>query len=451
MKRAAAVFLLVLSGACAAKPAPAPPAITAPKFPDYIRPVPPAGIGTPAALERHEVGWQWLQAGDLRAAERNFNSALKQSASFYPAEVGLGYVALANKKHKDALLHFDRAVVANPRYAPALAGRAEALLATGEVDEAVKSIEAALQESPELGALRSRLEVLRFRDRQADITRARKLAEGGDLEQARAAYQVAMEASPDSPFLLRELADVERRAGNPEAALEHARRAAQLEPDDARGRALLGELYEAQGDLAKAADEYAAAVSLLPDEALSAKIETLRARAAFEAMPEEYRGIESSESLTRAQLAALLAVRLEDVLSKTRRVNAVVITDARNHWASAYIMSVARAGVMEVYSNHTFQPDAVVRRGDLALAVSRVLEIIAARNPQLAATWRRERRKFPDVGPRHFSYPAVALAVEAGVMAPLEDGTFQLTRPVSGADAIAAVTRLQELGGPPVR
>ena len=451
MRRAAALAVLVLLSACAAKPAPMPPTVTAPKFPDYIQPIPPPDLGTPAAVERHHVGWQWLQAGDLRAAERNFNSALKQSPTFYPAEVGLGYVALANKKLKDALLHFDRAVVANPRYAPALAARAEVLLATGETDEAEQSIEAALKESPNLGSLRSRLEVLRFRARQADISRARKLAESGNLDEARGAYLIALEASPDSPFLLRELAEVERRAGNAETALGYARRATEMEPDEPRGHVILGELYESQGDLAKAADAYSAAVTLLPDEALGEKIERLRARAAFEAMPEEYRAIESAETVSRAQLAALLAVRLEPLLTRSRRVNAVVITDTRNNWASNHILSVARAGVMEVYSNHTFQPDAIVRRGDLALAVSRVLDLVAANHPQLAAEWRRDRRKFPDVSPRHFSYPAVALAVEAGVMAPLDDGSFQPTRPITGIEAIAAVEKLQELGGRPVR
>jgi tetratricopeptide (TPR) repeat protein len=451
MTRAAALALLVLLGACAARPAPTPPAVTAPKFPDFIRPVPPRGLGTPAALERHEVAWQWLQAGDLRAAERNFTSALKQSSSFYPAEVGLGYVALASKKHKEALLHFDRAVVANPAYAPALAGRAEALLATGELDEAAASIEAALQADPGLAPLKSRLEVLRFRDQQADIARARKLAQSGSFDEARGAYLTALEASPDSPFLLRELADVERRSGHEQAALEHAQRAVELEPDDPKGHLIIAELLEAQGDLAKAADAYDTAAALQPDELLSAKVEDLRARAAFAAMPEEYRAIESSPAVTRAQLAALLAVRLQDLLSASRRVNAVVITDARNSWASTHIMAVARAGVMEVYPNHTFAPEAVVRRSDLAMAASRVLDLIAARNPQLAASWRRGQRKFPDVGPRHLSYPAVSLAVEAGVMTTMEDGTFRLAQPVTGAEAVAAVQKLQELGGPPAR
>ena len=273
-------------------------------------------------------------------------------------------------------------------------------------------------------------------------------ASAGRLEEARTAYVTLVNTSPASAFLLRELADVERRAGNIEAALEPARKAVELEPDEARGHLLLGELYEAQGDVARAADEFATAATLQPDEALTERIATLRSRAAFEAMPAEYRSIQESPTVTRAQLAAVLAVRLDSLLLKARRVNAVVITDTRGSWASPHILAASRAGVMEVYPNHTFQPDAIVRRGDLAQAASKVLEIIAAANPQLAAAWRgSERRKFPDVGPRHFSYPAVSLVVEAGVMTTREDGGFDLTQPVSGAEAIAAVTRLQELGG----
>jgi hypothetical protein len=32
-------------------------------------------------------------------------------------------------------------------------------------------------------------------------------------------------------------------------------------------------------------------------------------------------------------------------------------------------------------------------------------------------------------------------------MSTLEDGSFQLTQPVTGAEAVAAVSKLQELGG----
>jgi len=429
MKRAAAACLLILAAACAPKTIPAPPAVSTPKYPDYIFPAPPAGIGTPAAIERHQAGWGWLQAGDLRSAERNFSAALKQSPPFYPAEAGLGYVALAQKKHKESLVHFDRAVVMNPRYAPALGGRAEALLALGEEEEAVQSIEAALQADPSLTGLRTRIK----------------------FDEARAAYVAAIEASPQSPFLHRELAEVERRAGDLDSALDHARKAAELEPDEPRAHVMLGEIYEARGEFARAADEFGNAVALQPDDALSARIEDLRARAVFAAMPPEYRSIGDSPSLTRGQLAALLAVKLEPVLSGTRNASAVVITDTRAHWAAPYILTVARSAVMDPFPNHTFQPDQIVLRADLARAVSRTLNLIAKRQPQLAAGWRNPRRKFPDVPTGHLSYPAAALAVEAGVMTTAADGSFQLSRPVTGTEAVAAIDKLAQLGGRPAR
>ena len=451
MRRAAAACLLILAAACAPKTIPAPPAVSTPKYPDYIFPAPPAGIGTPAAIERHQAGWGWLQAGDLRSAERNFNAALKQSPPFYPAEAGLGYVALAQKKHKESLVHFDRAVVMNPRYAPALGGRAEALLALGEDEEAVQSIEAALQADPSLTGLRTRIQVLRFRGQQQEIARARQLAEANKFDEARAAYVAAIEASPQSPFLHRELAEVERRAGDLDSALDHARKAAELEPDEPRAHVMLGDIYEARGEFARAADEFSSAVALQPDDTLSARIEDLRARAVFAAMPPEYRAIGDSPSLTRGQLAALLAVKLEPLLSGARNASAVVITDMRAHWAAPYILTVARSAVMDPFPNHTFQPDQIVLRADLARAVSRTLNLIAKRQPELAAAWRNPRRTFPDVPTGHLSYPAAALAVEAGVMTTAADGSFQLTRPVTGTEAVAAIDKLAELGGRPAR
>jgi hypothetical protein len=82
-----AVMVLAALSACAPKTAAIPP-VTAPKFPDFIFPAAPAGLGSPAIVERHDLGWRWLQAGDPRAADRNFSAVLKDSAGFYPACAG---------------------------------------------------------------------------------------------------------------------------------------------------------------------------------------------------------------------------------------------------------------------------------------------------------------------------------------------------------------------------
>jgi tetratricopeptide (TPR) repeat protein len=441
-----AMIAILAAGACAPKSATAPPP-GAPHFPSFIYPEPPSALASEPAAARHRLGWEWLQGGDLRAAERNFTAALKDSGGFYPAEAGLGYVSLARKDYKNAVEHFDRAVAADAAYVPALVGRGEAHLALGASEPALASFEAAVAADPRLTEVRSRIDVLRFRGLQEEVAAARKSAEAGRLDEARAAYLQAIASSPESPFLYRELAAVERRRGDVAAALPHAEKAAELDPTDARALILLGELHEAQGNYSKAAEALTTAVALEPNEALDRKIEELGEKAAFAAMPEDYRTIESAPSVTRAQLAALLGVRLDDLLKRAGRRNAVVITDTRGNWAAPWILAVSRAGLMEVYPNHTFQPEAVVRRADLAAASSRALSLIAAQNPRLAAPWRNTRRTFPDLAPGHLSHPAASLAVEAGVMSTAPDGSFRLSAPATGAEAMAAVKKLQELSG----
>jgi tetratricopeptide (TPR) repeat protein len=424
----------------------APPA-GPPKFPDFVVPTVPGSLNAEPARFNQQNGWQWLQAGDLKSAERNFSAALKLTPGFYPAEAGLGYVALARKDARDAASHFERVLAASASYAPALAGRGEALLALGQRDAALASFQAAIAADPQLSALRSRIDVLRFRGLQEDVDAARKAADAGRLAEAQTMYERTLTASPDSPFLYRELAIVERREGNLPAALEHARKAAELNPTEPRNFVTIGEIYEAQGEYAKAIDAYTSASALEPGDAIDAKLEELREKTAFASMPAEYKTIETAQTVTRAQLAALIGVHLDDVVKAAPRTSAALITDARSTWATPWILAVTRAGIMEVYPNHAFQPNAVVRRVDLAQAVSRALTLITAGNPRLAASLRGARGKFADVPPGHANYPVASIAVQSGAMAVASDGTFQLSRPITGAEAIAAVTRLEELVG----
>jgi tetratricopeptide (TPR) repeat protein len=435
--------IAVLAGACAEKRV-APVPGGAPRYPEFVFPEAPADLAPPEAVEHQRLGWQYLQAGDLRNADREFAAALKLAPAFYPAEAALGYAALARKDAGSAVSHFDRALAGNAAYAPALAGKGDALLSQNHPEEALQAFEAALAANPDLPGLRSRVDVLKFRTAQQSIAAARKAAEDGHLEDARRSYATAIAESPESAFLYRELAAVDRQLGDTAAALAHAKQAATLDPADARAQVLLGEIYEARREWASAADAYTAAAALEPGDALSARADAMRERMAFESMPPEYRTIDQAATVTRAQLAALLGVRLEDLLRRARAESAPVITDTRGNWAAPWILAVTRAGVMDVFPNHTFQPGATVRRGDLAAAVSRVLSRIAVEKPRLAVRWRDPRPHFSDLGPAHLSYPAAARAVSAGIMEPDGDA-FQLSRPVTGPEAIQAVSRLEAL------
>ena len=327
---------------------------------------------------------------------------------------------------------------------PALVGRGQALLELKRDGEALSSFEAALKADSSLTDLRGRIDVLRFRAVQDNLARAKAASEGGRWPEARAAYNQAIMASPDSAFLYRDLALVERKAGEPAQALEHFQKAVSLDASDARSLAQIGEILEEQGDVEGALNAYLKARAIEPGEVPTSRLDRLKDVLALARLPAEYRAIPSSPGATRADVAALLGVRLESVLARTTARQAVV-TDLRGHWAERWIIAAVRAGVMDTQPNYTFQPSARVRRGDLAQTVSRMLTLIAASKPEAAKAWLSARAKVADVAPTHLSYPAVSQAVAAGVMSLDDKGAFQLLRPVTGAEVVEVVTRLEAL------
>jgi tetratricopeptide (TPR) repeat protein len=441
--RVLVVGLAMIAGACAPKSVPV-PSVSSPKFPDFVKPTVPPDLAAGRPAVAADRAWQFLQAGDLRNASRELSVALKAAPQFHPAETALGYVELAGNDSTAALARFDDVLQRQAHYAPALAGRGEALLALDRDAEAIAAFESAAAADPSLSDLRRRIEVLKFRSLQESLMAAREAAQAGRSDEAIRAYTTALASSPDSPFLYRELGIVEHQRGDIDAALEHFRRAVALDPADAESFEQIGDILEARNDLEGAAAAYTTAGALDPSPALTRKIEAIRARADLARLPAEYRAIESAPQITRADLAALIGVRLAPLLQARER-GAVVITDVRSNWALPWITSVARAGVMDPFDNHTFQPSALVRRSDLAQAVVGLLSRIAEANPGRANTWEGARGQFSDLSVGHLAYPAASAAVEAGVLAAGSDGAFHPSRVVSGAEAIEAIAKIESM------
>lgn len=438
----ACALCVVLAAGCASRVEP-PPLPAALAYPDLLFPTVPDRLTRVAGAPAIERGWRFLQNNDLRAAEREFESALMASPGLYPAQTGLAYVALARRDHNRALGGFGSALQAAPTYVPALVGQGQALLALGRDTEALTAFEAALAADASLTVVRSRVDVLRFRNLQELIEQARAAAAAGRLEDARAAYARTLDASPDSAFLHRELGMVERRRGATPAALEHFRRAVELDPTDAMSFVQMGELLDAQQDLAGAEAAYRRALAIEPNPDLVKRMAALAERARDARLPAEFRALSGASQITRGELAALVGIRLEPVV-RNAPPREVVATDIRGHWAEVWIAQVARAGVIEPFANHTFQPHTPLRRADLALATSRVVALLATTNPALR-TYLTARPAVADVSPGHLDYPAVSVAVASGVLPLLDGNRFQVTRPVSGAEALDAVNRLQAL------
>ena len=344
MMRTLLLVALVAVSACAPKVVPA-PAVSAPRFPDFRAPaVPDALAQMPAALNQSR-GWAFLQSGDLKTAEREFSTALKTTPAFYPAETSLGYVELARKDPKAALPHFDRALELAPQHVDvsALLGRGESLLAVNREADAVGAFSAALAADPSLTDLASRIEVLKFRAAEQGIARAREAARAGRLDEATQAYTTAIASSPDSAFLYRELAAVERQKGDVDAALEHFRKSIALEPTDARSLAQIGEILQSRGENEAAEKAFTDSLAIEPNAAVEKHLEELRSNAAIAALPAEYRAIDQAPQVTRADLAALIGIRLGPLLQAGRRAG-----DAALRERLVGLLTVHRGNVLAV-------------------------------------------------------------------------------------------------------
>jgi tetratricopeptide (TPR) repeat protein len=448
MRRCLVVAAIFLS-ACAPKLKPA-PVVTAPKFPEFIRPsLPPSMAAGPAAISQSR-GWAFLQAGDLRAAEHELAAALKAEPRFYPAETSLGYVELARKEPRAALAHFDRALEISPqlRDLSTFVGRGQALLGLNREVDALAAFEAGLAIDPSQADLARRIAVLRFRAVEQGIARAREAAQAGRLDDATQAYLSVIASSPDSPFLYRELAGVERRKQQTDLALEHYRKAVALDPSDAASLAQIGEILESRGEFDAAEKAFNDSLAIESNPAVAARRDAVRARSAYALLPAEYRALDQAPQVTRADLAALVGVRLGKLLQDGQR-NAALVTDIRNNWAAPWIMVVTRAGVMDPFANHAFQPLSLVRRIDLAQTIARLLTRIAARNPGSDRRWESARVRFTDLSASHLAYPAASASVAAGILSTGPNNTFQPSKVVTGAEAIEAISKLEALTGRP--
>ena len=435
--------VLVTAAACAPK---APPAVvSAPRFPEFLQPPVPSAA-PPAVVADLSIAWNQLQSGNTGGADRTYARVLKMAPETAAALAGQGYVALARRDAERAVSRFDEALTLAPSLAAALLGKGQALLELERHADALASFEAAQQADPQL-ALAPRIETLRFRVVEDSVARARDLATRQQWDAARAAYEAAIRVSPDSAVLYRELAGVERRAGFSPEADAHLGRALELDPQDRATQIQLAETREEAGDFDGAIASYEAALKLEPSVELEARLARARERADLARLPEQFQSLSSKPEAARADLAAALALRVPGLLARAPSRATPVITDLRGHWARPWIVATLRAGVLEAYPNHTFQPGARVPRAELAQAVRRTLELLASQGDRRADAWQHATPQFVDVPPVHPAYAAVAQATASGVLeAP--GGEFAPTRSVSGQEVLEAVSRLQRLAGP---
>jgi Tfp pilus assembly protein PilF len=449
MRASVVLAAIVAVASCASVPK-APVATGAPAFGDFPVPDIPASLrAAQADREQHAAAWRKLQASDLKGASRDYTEILRRTPGFYPADAGLGFVALADREFKPAVTHFRSALSRDNRYLPAWRGLVEAELGAGDDEEAIAALERLLAIDGSRETDRNRLELLRLKQVQALIQNGTRAREAGRFDEADGFLTRALALSPSSVSILYELTRVEIAKNDLDDADVHARRAIAVDAGDASAHAAMALVHEARNRPREAVAEWARAASIDP-AAWRERASAARAKLEGASVPPELRDVASSATVTRGQLAALIGTRLESVIAKAPRRAPEVATDTRGHWAGPQILAVTQADVMDVFPNHTFQPGGVVRRADVAAAVAALAALVA--KPDQLTRWQAARPAFADVPAANLFYRPAALAFACGAMTADAAGRFEPTRAATGAEVLAAIARIEQLiGKPPVR
>jgi tetratricopeptide (TPR) repeat protein len=335
---------------------------------------------------------------------------------------------------------------AHATYLPALVGAVDAKLGAGDDAGALHALEQLLAVDPASPGAAGRLELVRLRVAQDEMRQAMHAYDDGHFEEASLHVARALEATPENGAALRLASSIELGLGHPDLAESRARRAVEIDPQDPQAHAALGEALEASGRHAEALRAYERAVALDPSPEMRERRDALAKASATSGLPAPYREIETAATVSRADVAAVLGVRLAGTLAASPERSSEVVTDVRGHWAERWILSVVRARWMDPLPNHTFQPASTMRRADLAAVVARVLGDAAATRPRDLARWRDARPVFADVTRDHAAYRVAALAVSSGIMT-ADGGRFAPGRAVSGAELMGVMERLQRVLG----
>lgn len=428
MKRIAPLCALALVLAACATAPPTPPSF-------FVEDLPP-GVTTEMTLEQRiaaEDGWSALRAGRGDAAERQF---LRLGADQPVGLLGLGYVAFLRNDLQTAREQFDAALRLRPDLVPAHEGLAQLAERAGDDDRLFTELREILKAEPDHAWARPRFDSLRERKSKELRDKADAALSSGDFESAKKIFLTILFFNPESAETHLELARVYSEERNLASAIVHLKAAADLRPQDAKIWRLYAETLGEAEQYGRSLEAFETVASLDPnDKSVAERIGQLKEKLGIVEVPSRFSAIGSSPAVTREDVAALIAVKFRRELEGGASKPPVII-DLGTTWARTMIIRVATLELMEVYDNHTFQPDKAVTRAEMAEILWRMTSFLRDKGARLIPQIAPERLQIADVPPEHPYHDAIVAAVGFQLMELSPQHTFDPTASVTGDEAV---------------
>ncbi len=403
---------------------------------DYVYPAPPTPVAPQIGRDLTEA-WRAVEIGDVEWAQKEYRKLLRRDPQFLSARVGLAYALMRAGSHAEARRRFDAVAGSQTDYLPALVGAASLARRSGDSERALNLLRHAATLDPEHDVVRRRLAEVKMQMVERHVAEARAALAEGREQAGLDALRAALEVAPEVGGVRIELANALAARGRGHDAISLLDAAPAPDREVSRRLAVLLTQAERYVD---ALTVYRRILALAPDDRDARRLANdVRGSLELQQMPPGYRKIPAAKRISRADLAGLIGKKVT-ALDRLEAPKAQVATDIVSSWARPYIVTVVAHQIMTLYPNHTFQPLATIRKGELAFAIARVLDLLEfpeSNGPRIT-----------DMSPSHLFHSAAVRAVAAGLMEVTAKGGFEPWRPVSGEQAVTIIENLARLVGP---
>lgn len=401
----------------------------------HIEPPSPSAAASLTLDDRIAVGdaWAYLRQGRTEKAMTIFVRLGPRNAF---AVAGQAYIALMRNDLAGAEELFDRALEIQSDLTSAYLGLGQLYQKSGQDVQAYRTFLEALKRDPDNEFARRESEAIAEGKTAEAMAEARAAESAGQTEKGKEAYLRALEYSPKLLDAHRALARISIKQKDFPSALFHLQTAAANGPEDTGlWREYADALFEA-GQWSRSLDAYQQIVALDPqNKSVKDRVDQIKNRLGVADLPDQFGSIADAENVTKEDVAALIGVRFREALADVNPKPPIIV-DITTSWAQRYIHKVAALGILEVFSNHTFQPKKTMNRGELAEAIVRLIEVLKKNGFPLVPQIPIERVRISDVPEEHFYFVSIAQAVAYRVMDLAPDRTFKPDLPVSGREAV---------------
>ncbi len=136
-----------------------------------------------------------------------------------------------------------------------------------------------------------------------------------------------------------------------------------------------------------------------------------------------------SGKLTRGEAAVIMA-RVMGI----EPIDEVIYKDTTGHFACGYISALSKTGLMHGYSDGTFKPGQEMSRQEMAVMLSRIVEL----------DYHGGGEGFTDVDKNLWSFDEITALTAAGIIKGYEDGTFRPSASLTRGEMAVLINRIEK-------